>query len=80
VPTHGHNGLEAAALDVEPRLAGWRNVLEDATGRSARLAGSGSTWFVEGEASELGVDGLRWLELEGQHAPLVAARTTPAIG
>ena len=44
------NELEAPALEVEPRLAGWRRVLEETTGRPARLAGSGSTWFVEGSA------------------------------
>ncbi|MBV8979515.1 MAG: 4-(cytidine 5'-diphospho)-2-C-methyl-D-erythritol kinase [Acidimicrobiia bacterium] len=46
----GENGndLEPAALDVEPRLAVWRDQLGDATGHTPRLAGSGSTWFVEG--------------------------------
>lgn len=44
---HG-NDLEPAALVVEPRLAEWRDRLGDATGRRPRLAGSGSTWFVEG--------------------------------
>jgi 4-diphosphocytidyl-2-C-methyl-D-erythritol kinase len=42
------NDLEPAALSVEPRLATWRDQLGDATGRTPRLAGSGSTWFVEG--------------------------------
>ncbi len=42
------NDLEPAALAVEPRLAIWRDQLGDATGRTPRLAGSGSTWFVEG--------------------------------
>ncbi len=42
------NDLEPAALDVEPRLAEWRDALHAATGRRPRLAGSGSTWFVEG--------------------------------
>src|SRR5581483_7912421 len=42
------NDLEAAALAVEPRLAAWRDELADATGERPRLAGSGSTWFVEG--------------------------------
>ena len=74
------NDLEAAALDVEPRLDVWRRALEEATGCTASLAGSGSTWFVEGDASALGVERLRWLELEGQRAPLVATRTTPATG
>lgn len=44
----GPNDLEPAALAVEPRLAGWRDRLADATGAKPRLAGSGSTWFVEG--------------------------------
>ena len=42
------NDLEAAALAVEPRLAGVRDTLAEATGQRPRLAGSGSTWFVEG--------------------------------
>jgi 4-diphosphocytidyl-2-C-methyl-D-erythritol kinase len=45
----GTNDLESAALVVEPRLAEWRDRLGDATGEEPRLAGSGSTWFVEGE-------------------------------
>jgi 4-diphosphocytidyl-2-C-methyl-D-erythritol kinase len=44
----GGNDLEPAALHVEPRLAEWRDRLADATGLEPRLAGSGSTWFVEG--------------------------------
>ena len=44
----GANDLEAAALVVEPRLTEWRDRLADVTGRSPQLAGSGSTWFVEG--------------------------------
>ena len=44
---HG-NDLEPAALVVEPRLAEWRDRFGDATGQRPRLAGSGSTWFVEG--------------------------------
>jgi 4-diphosphocytidyl-2-C-methyl-D-erythritol kinase len=44
----GLNDLEPAALAVEPRLAEWRDRLGDATGQAPRLAGSGSTWFVEG--------------------------------
>lgn len=42
------NDLEPAALEVEPRLDQYRRELEKATGHTARLAGSGSTWFVEG--------------------------------
>ena len=46
----GENGndLEPAALAFEPRLALWRDELGNATGNTPRLAGSGSTWFVEG--------------------------------
>ena len=44
----GPNDLEAAALLVEPRLADWRDRLAEATGRRPVLAGSGSTWFVDG--------------------------------
>lgn len=45
----GPNDLEPAALVVEPELARWRDRLGDATGEAPVLAGSGSTWFVEGE-------------------------------
>ncbi len=44
----GGNDLEAAALAVEPRLAEWRDRLGEVSGHRPRLAGSGSTWFVEG--------------------------------
>ena len=42
------NDLEPAALAAEPRLAEWRDRLGDLTGQTPVLAGSGSTWFVEG--------------------------------
>ena len=45
----GPNDLEPAALLVAPELAQWRDRLGDATGQTPVLAGSGSTWFVEGE-------------------------------
>jgi len=45
----GGNDLEPAALAVEPRLAAWRDRLGNATGQQPHLAGSGSTWFVEGD-------------------------------
>ena len=44
---HG-NDLEPAALVVAPELGEWRDEMARATGRRPRLAGSGSTWFVEG--------------------------------
>jgi 4-diphosphocytidyl-2-C-methyl-D-erythritol kinase len=58
------NDLEPAALAVEPRLAAHRDRLGDATGRTPRLAGSGSTWFVEGDHPG-----------EGR----IVVRTTPAV-
>ena len=49
-PTGAHgNDLEPAALAVVPELARWRDRLSRDTGMTPRLAGSGSTWFVEGE-------------------------------
>jgi 4-diphosphocytidyl-2-C-methyl-D-erythritol kinase len=55
-PTGDHgNDLEPAALAVEPRLAEWRVRLGEATGETPMLAGSGSTWFVEGAFPEAGV-------------------------
>lgn len=60
----GPNDLEQAALVVEPRLAEWRTRLADATGERPALAGSGSTWFVDGAHPD--VDGA------------VVVRTVPA--
>ena len=51
----GPNDLEPAALVVEPRLAQWRDRLADATGERPVLAGSGSTWFVEGAFPDAGI-------------------------
>ena len=59
------NDLEPAALEVAPELARWRDELSDSAGTRARLAGSGSTWFVEGAHPG-----------EGR----VVARTTPPEG
>jgi len=51
----GPNDLEPAALSVEPRLAEWRDRLGSATGQTPVLAGSGSTWFVEGAYPDAGL-------------------------
>lgn len=45
----GANDLELAALAVAPELARWRDELGNATGQTPTLAGSGSSWFVEGD-------------------------------
>ncbi len=42
------NDLEPAALQIEPRLSDWKQRLAEHSGLTPRLAGSGSTWFVEG--------------------------------
>ena len=44
---HG-NDLEPAAVSLYPELGKWRDLLGDTTGAQPRLAGSGSTWYVEG--------------------------------
>jgi 4-diphosphocytidyl-2-C-methyl-D-erythritol kinase len=70
------NELEAAALEVVPRLLPWRARFEDLTGRRPCLAGSGSTWYVEGGPEELGIGERRSLELNGETAELVPVTTT----
>ncbi len=65
-PTGGSgNDLEPAALVAYPELADARDELAGATGLQPRLAGSGSTWFVEGDFP--GPD-------------RVVVHTTPALG
>ena len=48
------NDLELAALAVVPDLARWRDELREAAGAVPMLAGSGSTWFVEGSFPGVG--------------------------
>ena len=43
------NDLEAAALVVEPQLARWRDEILRHIGVAPTLAGSGATWFLEGD-------------------------------
>jgi 4-diphosphocytidyl-2-C-methyl-D-erythritol kinase len=72
------NDLEQAAVSVAPSLAAWRDRLGDACGQRPRLAGSGSTWFVEGGVAELGLEGRKFLESDGERAALWAVATVPA--
>jgi 4-diphosphocytidyl-2-C-methyl-D-erythritol kinase len=72
----GPNALAAAALVVEPRLAVWRDALGDWSGREPVLAGSGSTWFVEGVAA--GKPEPEELRVGDETARLVRAHTVPA--
>ena len=66
----GHNDLEPAALVVAPELVRWRDRIGELSGEVPRLAGSGSTWFVEGKRD----DALGALSDEG--ATVVVCRTT----
>lgn len=54
-PTGDHdNDLEPAAVVVEPQLGEWRERIAAAAGERPMLAGSGATWFVDGDrAAEL---------------------------
>jgi 4-diphosphocytidyl-2-C-methyl-D-erythritol kinase len=70
------NDLEEAALVVAPQLRHWRETFAGITGRRPRLAGSGSTWFVEGSREELDLGNRSSLVLGSIRAPLVSARTT----
>jgi 4-diphosphocytidyl-2-C-methyl-D-erythritol kinase len=67
----GPNDLEAAALVVEPRLARWRDLIGERTGTAPILAGSGATWFAEGE------HGNALADLVDEGATVVVARTVP---
>ncbi len=67
----GPNDLEPAALVVEPELARWRDLIGDRLGVAPVLAGSGATWFTDGErANALG-------DLVDEGARVVVARTVP---
>ena len=71
------NDLTQPALAVEPRLAVWRDALAEASGRTVALAGSGSTWFVEGHPHDLGLTGAS-LVVGHQRGALIGVRTVPA--
>jgi 4-diphosphocytidyl-2-C-methyl-D-erythritol kinase len=73
------NDLEEAALTVSPQLRYWRETFWSITGRQPRLAGSGSTWFIEGTREELQLGNRTSLVLGSQRAPLVSVRTTEAL-
>lgn len=64
----GPNDLEEPAMVVEGALRVWRDRFGEATGLTPVLAGSGSTWYVEGEFPDLQFPGAR----------VVVARTVPS--
>ena len=49
----GVNDLEIAAIKVEPRLATWKQRISQAAGAEPILAGSGSTWWLDGKFENL---------------------------
>ncbi len=67
----GSNDLEAAAISVESQLRSWRDAIGDRLGFAPTLAGSGASWFVEGEHQDALAD------LVDKGARLVVARTVP---
>jgi 4-diphosphocytidyl-2-C-methyl-D-erythritol kinase len=71
------NALTRAALTVEPRLRPWRDAFRELAGRQPRLAGSGSTWFVETDPPEGGSEDLLWLAHGDERARLVRTHTVP---
>ncbi len=68
----GPNDLETAALGVEPRLGQWRELIRERTGVAPVLAGSGATWFTEGERANALAD------LIDEGAAVIVTRTVPA--
>lgn len=49
----GVNDLEPAALIVEPRLIEWKQKITQVCGFEPTLAGSGSTWWLDGNFANL---------------------------
>ena len=54
--TNDQNHLQQAALVVEPRLLEWHDKIVQASGQAPVLAGSGSTWWLDGAFLELAKD------------------------
>jgi 4-diphosphocytidyl-2-C-methyl-D-erythritol kinase len=73
----GPNALADAAVAVEPRLLRWRDAFGDLTGTEPTLAGSGSTWFVEGVLPER-VAAVEELRIGTERARLIRASAVPA--
>lgn len=68
------NDLEPAALAAYPGLRWWRDVLAASAGERPRLAGSGGTWFLGGDAGRLEAlrDEVRAEVVSGRESALVA--------
>ncbi len=72
------NDLTTAALATDARLAQWRDAFARLVGRAPRLAGSGPTWFVEGDLAELGLESRATLEVNGSKGVLLTVRAVPS--
>lgn len=68
------NDLEPAAIAAVPDLIVWRDRFADLTGTRPRLAGSGGTWFVDGEVPGM-IDGVATRVVH-----TVPGRSGPAAG
>jgi 4-diphosphocytidyl-2-C-methyl-D-erythritol kinase len=68
----GPNDLEPAALAVEPALRRWRDRIGELAGEAPVLAGSGATWFLEGERDDA------LAALRGEGASVIVARAVTA--
>ncbi len=76
------NDLEAPAVRLEPKLLEWKEALAAASGRHPQLAGSGSTWFVEGPVEGIPTiqhAGGRWLQVGSERGLLAEVTTTPRL-
>jgi 4-diphosphocytidyl-2-C-methyl-D-erythritol kinase len=73
------NDLEAAAFAVAPELGAWRAWIQAATGTAPILAGSGSTFFIEGTKAELGLDGIDFVDMDGATGLVRDARSVPEV-
>jgi 4-diphosphocytidyl-2-C-methyl-D-erythritol kinase len=74
----GPNSLTRAALATEPRLAAWSDALGELCGQVPTLAGSGSTWFVEGGPPGAGTEDQPLLKVGTTTGRLVRTSTVPA--
>lgn len=74
------NDLTDAAVMVEPRLARWHEIFKNASNLTPALAGSGSTWFVEGTLESIGLKGVDTLEDGTNIAKLIEVETVDAFG
>ncbi len=77
VKSRFQNDLEQAALAVQPKLLAWKNLLASLTNSKPIMAGSGSSFFVEGAFKQL--EGpIRLPGGEGPSGKVIIARTIPS--